>query len=140
MNATDQFKSATILGRHELELRMLAVREHVPGLRALAAERAMRDDHDLDFIDDVRLVIDEVCTLMLANCAESDVLTMRLLVDAHCVRIDASVPTFLAEPTLGPLSLRVLAVLADSLDYWIDDHAPTRFFRLSFSRSRPARR
>jgi serine/threonine-protein kinase RsbW len=140
MNQTDQSKPAAALGRHELELRMLALREHVPGLRALAAERAMRNDHDLDFIDDVRLVVDEVCGLMLAHCADTDVLTMRLLVDAQCVRIDASVPTFLAEPMTGTLSLRVLAALADSLDYWIDDDGPTRVFRLTFGRLRPRRR
>jgi serine/threonine-protein kinase RsbW len=127
------------LDQYEIELRMLAVREHVPGLRALVAERAMRSDHDLDFIDDVRLVVDEACALMLANCATTDVLTMRLLVDARCVRIDASVPTPGPEPAIAALSLRVLEVLADSLDYWVDDLGSERLFRLSFSRSRPAR-
>jgi serine/threonine-protein kinase RsbW len=135
MNQTDQSRPLNTLGRHELELRMLAVREHAPGLRALAAERAMRVDHDLDFIDDVRLVVDEVCALMLANSTETDVLTMRLLVDAHRVRIDASVPTFASEPMVDTLSLRVLAALADTLDYWVDDQV----FRLSFSRARRRR-
>ena len=127
---------STTLDRYEIELRMLALRDHVPGLRALVAERAMRSNHDLDFIDDVRLVIDEVCTLMLANCADTDLLTIRLLVDARRVRIDASVPTVRTEPLVDPLSLRVLDVLADSLDYWVDDHEAARLFRLSFSRSR----
>lgn len=125
-----------MLGTHEIELRMLATREQVPGLRALIAERAMRNDHDLDFIDDLALVVDEVCALVLANCAHTDVLTIRLLVDAGGVRVDASVPTPHAEPVVDALSLRVLAALADSLDYGIEGTAPTRLFRLTFGRSR----
>lgn len=139
MNDTHQSGPATAMGRHELELRMRAVREHVPGLRALAAERAMRHDHDLDFIDDVRLVVDEVFALLLAHCAATDVLTMRLLVDAQRVRIDASVPTSSPEPVAGTLSLRVLAALADTLDYWVDTDTPDRIFRLTFGRTRPRR-
>lgn len=143
MNDADQSRPGAdpiMLDRHEIELRMLAVREHVPGLRALVAERAMRNDHDLDFIDDVRLVVDEVCALMLANCTHNDLLTIRLMVDAHHVRIDASVPTSFAEPMVGTLSQRVLAALSDSFDYWVDDEAHTRLFRLSFGRARPVRR
>ena len=139
MNQTDQPGATNGLGRHELALRMLAVRGHVPGLRALAAERAMRHDHDVDFIDDVRLVVDEVCGLLLLHCTESDLLTMRLLVDAHQVRIDAAVPTSRAEPLTGTLSQRVLAALADSVDYWVDDDTPERIFRLTFCRARPRR-
>jgi serine/threonine-protein kinase RsbW len=116
---------------------MLAVRDHVPGLRALVAERAMRVDHDLDFIDDVRLAVDEVCALMLANCTPKDVLTLRLVVDGDQVRLDAWVPTRLTgEPVVIGLSLRVLEALADALDYGIDEEAAARTFRLGFSRRR----
>jgi serine/threonine-protein kinase RsbW len=125
------------LGPHEMELRMLAVRDHVPGLRALVAERAMRLDHDLDFIDDVRLAVDEVCALVLANCTPADVLTLRLSVDSACVRINASVPTHpTGEPVIIGLSLRVLEALADSLDHTIDDNAAERTLRVGFARWR----
>ncbi|HEY2700089.1 MAG TPA: hypothetical protein VGJ45_31845 [Pseudonocardiaceae bacterium] len=126
----------TALDRHELEVRMLAVRDHVPGLRALLAEQAMRADFDLDFIDDVRLAVDEVCALALVNCTPRDVLTVRLLVDATHVRIEASVPTTLDEPRVNGLSLRVLQALADSLDHGIDENGTERVFHLGFGRSR----
>lgn len=123
--------------RHEIELRMLAVREHVPGLRALLADRAIRAEHKLDFVDDVQLAADEVCAIMLANCAPTDVLTVRLLVDQHCVEISASAPAT-GKPVVSSLSLRVLQALADSLDYWVEDTACARIFRLDFARSRPS--
>lgn len=127
----------TALARHEIELRMLAIREHVPGLRAMAAERAMRSDHDLDFIDDVRLAVDEVCAIMLATCAPADVMTVRLFLDPNRIEINAHVPMRVAE-TVGGLSLRVLQALADSLDLHVDDSDGEPVFRLHFCRLRPA--
>jgi serine/threonine-protein kinase RsbW len=123
--------------RNEIELSMLAIRDHVPGLRALLAERAMRAEHDLDFVDDVRLAIDEVCAIMLANCSPADVLTLRLFTDSDRVDISARVATT-GEPVVGSLSLRVLQALADSFDYWVDDVGGVRVFRLDFGRSRPS--
>lgn len=140
MSDAPQWGQATepvALRRHEIELRMLAVREHVPGLRALLGDRAMRADHDLDFIDDVRLAVDEVCAIMLANCAPTDVLVVRMLVDHRCVEISARVRAS-ADPVVSGLSLRVLQALADSLDYWVEDTAEGRVFRLDFGRSRPS--
>ena len=123
--------------RNEIELSMLAIRDHVPGLRALFAERAMRAEHDLDFIDDVKLAIDEVCAIMLANCSPADVLALRLFTDSDRVDISARVATT-GEPVVGSMSLRVLQALADSLDYWVEDMDGVRVFRLDFGRSRPS--
>jgi hypothetical protein len=67
-------------------------------------------------------------------------MTIRLLVDAGCLRIDAWVRTYRVEPAVGGLSLRVLRSLADSLDYWIDDTSPEYRFRLTFGWSRPTSR
>lgn len=140
MSDAHQWGQATepvALRRHEIELRMLAIRDHVPGLRALLGDRAMRADHDLDFIDDVRLAVDEVCAIMLANCSPTDVLVVRLLVDQRCVEISATVPAT-AEPVVSGLSLRVLQALADSLDYWVEATSDGRVFRLDFGRTRPS--
>lgn len=126
----------TALGRNELEVRMRAARDHVPGLRALLAEKAMRADFDLDFIDDVRLALDEVCALALVHCLPRDVLTIRLLVTATHVRIEALAPTTLDDPQVDGLSLRVLQALADSLDHGIDESGTERVFHLAFGRAR----
>jgi serine/threonine-protein kinase RsbW len=125
------------LARHEIELRMHAIRDHVPGLRAMAAERVMRSDHDLDFVDDVRLAVDEVCAIMLANCVPADMLTMRLLIDPDGVAINAWVPLRGHEMADG-LSLRVLQALADTLDFGVDDTGDEPVFRLEFARAKPS--
>jgi serine/threonine-protein kinase RsbW len=122
-----------------MEMRMRASREHVPALRALAGERAMRADHDLDFIDDLRLAIDEVCAIMMGSCTPSDVLTVRLRIAPRHVEILASVPLRAPEePVADGMSLRVLEALADSLDYAVDDTDGERVFRLDFCRDRPS--
>lgn len=143
MSDTHQSRPATrptALGRHEIELRMLAIRDHVPGLRALIADWAMRADHDLDFIDDIRLAVDEVCALMLANCTAEDVVTLRLVVDPSRVRIDAWVPMAPDdEPMVDGLSMRVLEALADSLEHGLDGTVSERVFRLCFGRWRQPR-
>jgi serine/threonine-protein kinase RsbW len=126
------------LARHEIELLMLAIRDHVPGLRAMVAERAMRSDHDLDFVDDVRLAVDEVCAIMLGNCTPEDMLTMRLLVDPDGVAINAWVP-LRGEDRADGLSLRVLRALADTLDLWVDDTGTEPVYRLAFARARPSK-
>lgn len=138
MSNADHPRPATdppVLPRDEIELRMRAIRDHVPGLRALAAERAMRADHDLDFIDDFRLAVDEVCAIVLANCTSADTLTVRLIVNPNHVAIDASAPLTVPRAVSG-LSLRVLEALADSLDHWVDDEGAEQVFRVSFGRSR----
>lgn len=140
MHQSRRATEPTALGRHEIELRMLAVRDHVPGLRALIADWAMRADHDLDFIDDIRLAVDEVCALMFANCTSEDVVTLRLVVDPSHVRIDARVAVDPDdEPMVDGLSMRVLEALADSLDHGMNGTASEPTFRLSFRRSRQPR-
>lgn len=144
MNGTDRqrlTKGPAPLGRYELEVHMLAAGHHVPGLRALVAEHAMRADHDLDFIDDVRLAVDEVCAIMFVNCARTDLLTVRLLVDPDHVVIKAEVAVDgRAEPTVGGLSLRVLQSLADSLDHGITGTDDERTFSVCFAQHRRPRR
>lgn len=130
---------STELGPRDMEMRMRAHREHVPALRALAAERAMRADHDLDFIDDVRLAVDEVCAVMLGTCTPEAVLTVRMRIAPRDVEIVASVPVRAREgPDIDGMSLRVLEALADSLNYTVEQRDGESVFQLVFCRNRPA--
>lgn len=107
----------------------------------MIADLAMRVDHDLDFIDDIRLAVDEVCALTFANCTSEDVVTLRLVVDPSRVRIDARVrmgPND-DEPTVDGLSMRVLEALADSLEHGMDGTVSERVFYLCFGRWRKPR-
>lgn len=134
-----QASGTSVLAEDEIELRMRAVRGHVPGVRALAAERAMRAGHDLDFVDDLRLAVDEVCAIMLDNCTPADLVTVRLAVGHGGAWIRAWVPCAGPE-TVNGLSLNVLRALADSLDYWVDDTGGQRTMLLAYGRTAPSRR
>jgi serine/threonine-protein kinase RsbW len=98
---------------------MLASRERVPGVRALAADMAMREDFDLDAISDLRLAVEEACATVLANAEPDSTLVCRLLVSTKLLEINASATLRPGlEPEVGSLSLRILRTLADSVDYW----------------------
>lgn len=125
------------LRRDEVELRMLADPERVPGVRALAADLALRQDYDLDAVDDLRLVIDEVCAILLAGAAINAVMTIRLRIGPNRIEIDAVValPSS-GEPAIPSLSVRILETLSDAFHYVDDGEGANRMLRLSFGRAR----
>lgn len=115
---------------------MPASGESVPGIRALAADMAMREDYDLDAISDLRLAVEEACTSVLANADPTGLLVCRVLVSATAVEISAFV--VLAdgrEPNVGPLSLRILRTLSDSVDYWTTTTAGRRRFHVQLTKA-----
>lgn len=123
---------------NEIEVRMLANRQRVPGIRALAADMAMREDFDLDSIADLRLAVEEACSTVLANAEPEGDLVCRLLVSTKLLEINTS--AMLAngrDPEIGALSLRILRTLADSVDYWTTDTEDGRRFHVQFTKSQP---
>lgn len=107
------------LGPYEVEVRMLADKVHVPGVRALASDMAIRQDFDLDTVEDLRLALEEACATLVANADEHGMLVCRLLISPSAVEISASVPMADGQlPVVGPFSLRILRVLSDSVDFW----------------------
>lgn len=98
----------------ELEVRTAAAADVVPTLRTLAADLAMRLDFDLDAVDDLRMTVDEACSLLVP--ASSDGVL-------HCGfrwgpgRVAVTVTVLAAEP--GPadensLGWQLLVALATS--------------------------
>lgn len=136
----DQSSGSAALRPNEVEVRMLASRERVPGIRAMAADMAMREDFDLDAISDVRLAVEEACATVLANAEPESVLSCRLLVSTKLLEINASAPLPDGqEPEVGSLSLRILRTLADSVDYWTttDTAGGERQFHVQLTKSQP---
>jgi serine/threonine-protein kinase RsbW len=126
------------LRANEVEVRMLASRERVPGVRALAADMAMREDFDLDAISDLRLAVEEACATVLANAAPESTLTCRLLVSADLLEINASATLRSgADPEVGSMSLRILRTLADSVNCWTSTTNGQRQFHVQLTKSQP---
>jgi serine/threonine-protein kinase RsbW len=132
----DRPPEAAQLRPYEVEVRMLARTDLVPGIRALAADMAMREDYDLDAIADLRLAVEEACATVLANADTDSMLVCRLLITAVQVEVSAfvSLPDG-REPAVGPLSLRILRTLSDTVDYWISRTEGRRLFHVQLIRS-----
>lgn len=124
-------RPSSALRPHEVEIRTLASMDRVPGIRAMAADMAMREDFDLDAISDLRLAVEEACATVLANADPNSELLCRLLVSQKQVEVSAHVtlPSD-REPTVGPLSLRILRTLSDSVDYWTSSNEHGRLFHV----------
>jgi serine/threonine-protein kinase RsbW len=126
------------LRANEVEVRMLASRERVPGVRALAADMAMREDFDLDAISDLRLAVEEACATVLANAEPSSTLVCRLLVSADLLEINASATLRSgSEPEIGSMSLLILRTLVDSVDCWTSTADGQRQFHVQLTKAQP---
>jgi serine/threonine-protein kinase RsbW len=123
---------------NEVEVRMLANGDRVPGVRALAADMAMREDFDLDAIADLRLAVEEACATVLANAEPHTTMVCRLLVSAELLEISTSATLrYGEEPAVGLMSLRILRTLADTVDYWTSTANGERLFHVQLTKSQP---
>jgi serine/threonine-protein kinase RsbW len=120
----------------EFEIRTAARGDRVPGLRALAAEMAMRADLDLDTIANVQLAVEEACATVLANADPDGQLVCRLLISPTELGISAFVVVSAdRELSVSQLSLRILRALSDSVDYWSSKTDDVRRFHVELAKS-----
>lgn len=72
-----------------VEVRVAATPLHLPSVRAVAADLAMRQDFDLDSISDLRMAVDEVCSALIRIAAPGSVLSCRFLVEPGQITVTA---------------------------------------------------
>jgi len=82
-------------GARTIEVHTDAIPEMVPTLRTIAADVAMRQDFDLDAIEDLRMVVDEACTLLLPSASDG---RLTCVFSAETGRVEISVSVFAATP------------------------------------------
>ena len=134
----DHLSDTAPLRPNEVEVRMLANGERVPGVRALAADMAMREDFDIDAISDLRLAVEEACATVLANAEPHSTMTCRLLVTASLLQINTSATLRTGqEPSVGLMSMRILQTLADTVDSWTSTTDGQRRFHVQITKSQP---
>src|SRR4051795_8924016 len=100
-----------------LELRVPTTPTHLPAVRAMAGDLAMRMDYDLDSVEDLRLAVDEACATLVLVATGDAPLTVVFETTRAGLHIDAWVPT--TEGTDVPrdgFGWAVLQTLVDNVD------------------------
>lgn len=106
-----------------VELRMAADPTQLSIVRAVAADIAMRQDFDLDSIEDLKLAVDETCSTLITLAAPDAVLSCHFAVDAAgAVQVSARVATkSSAGPDEGSFGWRVLTALVDAVHTRVEE-------------------
>ena len=100
----------------EVQLRIPADGAFVSALRTLTASLAARCDLTIDQIEDLRIAVDEACSLLLPHVAAPAHLTALFTLEPGALRVVASVPADpSAKPDRGGLAWAVLSALADDV-------------------------
>lgn len=94
---------------------------HLPIVRSVAVNIAMRADFDIDAISDLELAVDESCSSLITHAAPGSVLTCRFTIGADEIVFTATVnslePTTPSTTTFG---WRVLSTLTDNVEAWVE--------------------
>jgi serine/threonine-protein kinase RsbW len=103
-----------------VELRMAANPTQLSIVRAVAADIAMRQDFDLDSIEDLKLAVDEACSTLIALAAADAVLSCQFVVADGAVQVTTEVASERSSPPdRDSFGWRVLSALVDSVSTWV---------------------
>ncbi|TDC89626.1 ATP-binding protein [Saccharopolyspora aridisoli] len=101
---------------NQVEVRVRAEPDQLSVMRAVVGDLAMRADHDVDSIADLRLAVDEACSTLVRLAAPEATLVCRFQLTGEQLSITAEV---LSKNDFGPrkdtFSWRVLSALADAV-------------------------
>ncbi|MGH3858851.1 ATP-binding protein [Actinokineospora sp.] len=114
----------------------------LPLVRTVAAAIAMREDYDIEAIADVKLIVDEACSLLVDRAVAGTALVCRFEIAPSRIRFSAAVEGFDARPiddtTLG---WGLLVSLVDDINHTVDTSRPLPVLRIDVDvrreRSRP---
>ena len=103
----------------DVEVRIPADLSQLFVLRSIAATLALREDFDLDEVEDVKLAVDEMCSALVLRARRGALLTCRFDALPRSVGVVASVGSDDPEPIpKDTFGWRVLAALTDELTSW----------------------
>jgi serine/threonine-protein kinase RsbW len=115
-NAPAQPGSSDVAEIAAVELRLTAGSEYLSTVRAVAADLALQQDMTLDEVDDLRLAVDEACSMLVPLAAPGAELRCRFSLAAQEIRVHCSVPGTDGErPPTDGFPWQVLVTLTDSV-------------------------
>lgn len=105
--------------RDDIEVRLGASLVHLPIVRSVAVNIAMRADFDVDAISDLEMAVDEACSTLITIAAPGAVLICRFTISADEILFRAGVPSRASTPpSTTTFGWRVLTTLTDQARVW----------------------
>jgi serine/threonine-protein kinase RsbW len=125
----------------DVEVRMRVDADHLTVLTAVASAVALRDDFDIDTVQDMRLAVAEMCATLLRLAARPEsMLTCCFGVTGHTFRVHADVePARPGQVDHHTFGWHALTVLADSVTEWTDGDPAGHAFHLEIQKRRGSR-
>ncbi|MET0133067.1 MAG: ATP-binding protein [Kibdelosporangium sp.] len=103
------------VGMGDIELRVPAEVRYLPIIRSLAASIALREDFDLDYVADLKLAVDEACSMLAASAWPGSEIRCRFKAADNAISMQASaLSTIDALLDTGSFGWRVLTTLTDN--------------------------
>lgn len=107
--------------RDEIEVRLPASLVHLPIVRSVAVNIAMRADFDIDAISDLEMAVDEACSSLITKAAPESTLDCRFRIRGHEIGFAATVQSLDDDvPSNTTFGWRVLTTLTDTVEAWVE--------------------
>lgn len=104
-----------------VEIRLTAGSEYLSTVRAVAADLALQQDMTLDEVDDLRLAVDEACSMLVPLAVPGSVLRCRFSLGEEDIRVHCSVPSAGGHrPPMDGFPWQVLVTLTDKVRCDVD--------------------
>lgn len=105
-------------------------------VRSMIAAIAIREDFDLDTIEDLKLVADEMCATLIVRARPNAELACRFEGSARSVGLLATVLSDSPEPVpRNTFGWRLLTTLADEVSSWVTPEEDGHRIHIRFSKS-----
>lgn len=110
-----------LAAENDIEVRLGANLTHLPLVRSIAANLAVRADFDIDAISDLRLAVDEACSTLITSADDGSAMSCRFTIESDELRFHGTVPSSDHEPpSTASFGWKVLTTLADSATTWLE--------------------
>lgn len=94
---------------------------HLPIVRAVAVNIAMRADFDVDAISDLELAVDEACSSLITHAVAGSVLSCRFTIGVDDIMFTVTITSSEdVRPSESTFGWRVLTTLTDGVSSWAD--------------------
>lgn len=122
----------------DVEITLRADPAHLPIIRSMAATIAIREDFDMDAVEDIKLAVDEMCSTLIVRALPATKLTCRFRVSDGAVVLLVTAPSDSDRPIdQRSFGWRVLTTLTDEVTTWISpEGAVDHLVHIEMSKSR----